>query len=557
MRYAASTRTFLTIGLGMGVVQSICIIIQAISLAKIVTGLFFNHKDLAEFTNVLWILIGAIVVRALATWVVDVSAQRASAQVKSELRTTTFKKALGLGPMWMNSTKAVETTTLLTRGIDALDVYFSKYLPSLLLASIAPIVLGIVVVTQDLLSALIIVLTIPLIPFFMILIGKLTNDRVTKQWNSLNQLSQHFADLISGLPTLRIFGQSKNQRLALVTNGKKYQDSTMSVLRISFLSALVLELIATLSVALIAVSIGLRLITGSIGLEAGLIILILAPDIYLPIRQVGMNFHAAADGLEAAARIFEILETESYDDAKGTITECDWSAPITCSNANIGYSTDGSPVVRGINLTCLPGTITALVGPSGSGKSTVLNALLKFLPLQAGRITIGDTDFADLDAQALRRNITYLPQRPWVPAGTLEDAVKVGQPSATRESIAQVCVAAGLTIDGSDNTLAQGLDTLISAGGDGISAGQLRRIGIARTLLSNAQIVIMDEPTAALDAQTENIVISTLQQLRTAGKTVIVVAHRSSVIAIADQAVDLSQWSQTLRTTPSHEVTGS
>lgn len=557
MRYAASTRTFLMIGLVMGVVQSMCIIIQAISLAKIITGLFFDHKDLSEFSNTLWLLISAIVIRALVTWVVDVSAQRASAQVKSELRTTTFKKALELGPMWMNSTKAVETTTLLTRGIDALDVYFSKYLPSLLLASIAPIILGVVVATQDLLSALIILLTIPLIPFFMILIGKLTSDRVKKQWSSLSQLSQHFADLISGLPTLRIFGQSKNQRQALISNGKKYQDSTMSVLRISFLSALVLELIATLSVALIAVSIGLRLITGSIGLEAGLIILILAPDIYLPIRQVGMNFHAAADGLEAASRIFEILEAESNEDSNGTITECDWSSPIRFTDAAIGYSIDGAHVVRGVNLTCSPATITALVGPSGSGKSTILNSLLKFLPLQVGTLTIGDIDIAQVDAQALRRNITYLPQRPWVPAGTLENAVKVGQPSASREEIVHACSAAGLTIDGSDSSLAHGIDTVISAGGDGISAGQLRRIGIARTLLSNAQIVIMDEPTAALDAQTENLVISTLQKLRDAGKTVIVVAHRSSVIAIADQAVDLSQWSQTLRTTPSHEVTGS
>lgn len=547
MKYAASTRTFLMLGVLMGIIQSVCIIVQALSLAHIVTTLFLQHQELATLHTSLFALVTAIVIRASATWFVDVSAQRASTLVKSDLRKAVFTKSMALGPMWMNSARAVETTTLLTRGIDALDIYFSKYLPSLLLALVAPLLLGVVVLGQDGLSATIIVLTIPLIPFFMILIGKLTNDRVQRQWNSLNRMSQHFADVISGLPTLRIFGQSKNQRDALIKNGNTYQDATMSVLRVSFLSALVLELIATLSVALIAVSIGVRLISGHIGLEAGLVILILAPDIYLPIRQVGMNFHAASDGLEAAARIFAILETESSAEESNVGLTIDGIKSVNFHEVSIGYGE--TAVLSKVSFACTPGTITALVGPSGSGKSTILNALMKFLPVQSGAIEVGGVNVSTISASSLRSLISYLPQRPWVPGGTLEQAIRVSRPEASRDDIIHACTAAGLVVDGSDTSLPLGIETLISAGGAGISAGQLRRIGIARTLLSDAQLVIMDEPTAALDMQTENTIVQTLQELRQSGKIVIVVAHRPSVIALADQAIDISQWSNTLHST--------
>lgn len=549
MKYAASTRTFLIFGVLMGVVQSVCIIVQAVTLAHVVTGLFLRHQDLSELQNSLYALVAAIILRAMATWFVDVSAQRASTIVKSDLRKAVFTKSLSLGPLWMNSSRAVETTTLLTRGIDALDVYFSKYLPSLLLASVAPLLLGLVVLRNDGLSATIIVLTIPLIPFFMILIGKLTNDRVQRQWNSLNRLSQHFSDLISGLPTLRIFGQSKNQRDALIKHGNTYQEATMSVLRVSFLSALVLELIATLSVALIAVSIGVRLISGSIALEAGLVILILAPDIYLPIRQVGMNFHAASDGLEAAARIFTILEEDSVHSDVINGEQIQQIGTVVFRDVEIGYSADSHSVLRHVTFECTPGTITALVGPSGSGKSTVLNSLLTFLPVTAGEISLDGRDISTINSRSLRSHISYLPQRPWIPGGTLEQAIQVSRAGATRSEIVQACNAAGLVVDGTDSSLPQGIETFINPGGSGISAGQLRRIGIARTLLSDAQLVIMDEPTAALDMQTESLIVSTLNDLRAQGKTVIVVAHRPSVIALADQAIDISKWSQTLRST--------
>lgn len=548
MKYAASTQTFLSVGIVMGIVQSVCIIVQALTLTDIVTGLFLRNETLDSLRSSLYALIGAIAIRALATWFVDVSAQRASTQVKSDLRKAVFSKAMSLGPIWMNSRRAVETTTLLTRGVDALDIYFSRYLPSLLLASVAPILLGAVVVINDGLSAAIIVLTIPLIPFFMILIGKLTNDRVARQWNSLNKLSQHFSDLISGLPTLRIFGQSKNQRDALIKNGNMYQNATMSVLRISFLSALVLELIATLSVALIAVSIGVRLISGSITLEAGLLILILAPDIYLPIRQVGMNFHAAADGLEAASRIFEILESEETSDTHEVKQELSQIGELKFTNVALRYSEDSPLVLSRVSFTVFPGSITALVGPSGSGKSTVLNAVMKYLPISQGTVSIGDQDISLVSSRSLRSHVTYLPQRPWMPAGTLEQAIRVSNSEASHEDLLRVCRAAGLSVDGSDSALPHGLNTEIQAGGAGISAGQLRRIGIARTLLSPAEIVIMDEPTAALDVQTEALIISTLQDLRDSGKIILVIAHRPSVIAIADQAIDISEWSHTLRT---------
>ena len=504
-------------------------------------------------TEVAYALVAAIVIRAIATWFVDVSAQRASTLVKSDLRKAVFSQSLSLGPLWMNSSRAVETTTLLTRGIDALDVYFSKYLPSLLLASVAPALLGLVVLLKDGLSATIILLTIPLIPFFMILIGKLTKDRVQRQWNSLNRLSQHFSDLISGLPTLRIFGQSKNQREALIRHGNTYQEATMSVLRVSFLSALVLELIATLSVALIAVSIGVRLISGSIELETGLVILILAPDIYLPIRQVGLNFHAASDGLEAAARIFTILEDENISVTVNDGEDIQKIGSVAFDDAEIGYSHGSQSVLRHVSFECTPGTITALVGPSGSGKSTILNSILTFLPVSAGEISIDGRNIATINSQSLRAQISYLPQRPWIPGGTLEQAIRVSRAGASRAEVEQACIASGLVVDGTDPALPQGLETFIKPGGIGISAGQLRRLGIARTLLSDAQLIIMDEPTAALDMHTENLIISTLKDLRMKGKTVIVVAHRPSVISLADQAIDISQWSQTLHS-PSVQV---
>jgi thiol reductant ABC exporter CydD subunit len=521
-----------------GIVTAVIVITQAIVLGELLASVFIGGKQFVDVKGQLFLLAGLVIVRAVSAWFSDYIAAKSSAAAKSELRMAVLSRSAKLGPAWINSKRSSDLTNTATRGLDALDVYFSRYLPQLVLSAIIPLTVGVAILTQDVLSAVIVGLTVPLIPFFMALVGWVTQSKVDKQWHSMQALSGHFLDLVSGLPTLKAFNRSRFQAKTIRSVGEEYRTSTMGVLRISFLSSLVLELIATLSVALVAVAIGLRLVNGTMQLREGLIVLLLVPEAYLPLRQVGANFHAVAEGLEAANHMFEILEHPLVEEAQNSGLECEAPNKIVISNLSYTYPLANSPALSNLTATFTAGSVSVITGVSGSGKSTALSALLKFFAPSAGTIQIDDTDLADLNTSSWRRQVAYLPQNPWLPNGTVRDALLMAG-EATDSQLVSVCGRAGL--DFSDQTqFPNGLETKISTS-SGLSAGQRRRIALARVFIRDSKVIILDEPTASVDGDTEELIILAVQELSAAGKIVIAVAHRPAMISVADQVINIPE----------------
>ncbi|MFM2438212.1 MAG: hypothetical protein RLZ55_1031, partial [Actinomycetota bacterium] len=458
------------------------------------------------------------------------------ARAKSELRTALVEHVMALGPVWLARRGEGELATLTTRGIDALDAYFARYLPTLVLAVTVPLLGGLAILTQDLLAAVIVALTIPLIPLFMVLIGRLTESRMQRQWRTLGVLSGHFLDVVAGLPTLAVFGRAKAQAASIRRIGDHYRVATLRVLRVSFLSSFALELLATLSVAMIAVSIGLRLVDGSFTLYAGLAVLILAPEVYLPLRMVGANFHAAAEGLGAAEQVFDVLDVPLP--VRGTSTDIPNPAavPIVAEHLSVAYEGRDAPALDDVSLRIAPATITAIVGPSGGGKSTLLAALLGFVAPTSGRLVVGATDLADLDPDRWRAHAADVPQSPRLMSMSLRENLALGRPQATDAQLLDALVAAGAGTLVAD--LPEGLDTQMGEGGRALSVGQLRRVALARAFVRDAPLLLLDEPTAALDVETEADVLRAVRA-HASGKTVVVVAHRASLVDIADAVIEI------------------
>ena len=540
LRYARATRGFLIVAVIVGVLTSVLIVSQAILLADIVTATFERGLDLEAMMPALRLLALVVVGRAVLAFVSEWAAQRSAARVKSQLREALLEHAVQLGPVRLSQHRTGELATLATRGIDSLDAYFSRYLPQLVLAVIVPLVVGFTILGFDLLAAVIIALTLPLIPIFMILVGWYTAGRVDRQWRTLGLLSGHFLDVVAGLPTLAVFGRARSQAQSLREVGDRYREATMRVLRISFLSSFVLELLSTLSVALIAVAIGVRLVSGSMDLRVALIVLILAPEAYLPLRQVGVHFHAAAEGLGAAGRVFDVLDEPLPSSGTQAAPSLN-GATIHFDNVSVSYSDERAPALRNASFTIEPGRVTALVGASGVGKSTVLNVLLGFAAPVTGEIRVtspdGSCDWNDVDPDGWRQQIAWVPQSPYLLAGgTLADAVRAGA-DVSDDEVSSVLVMAGLPPD--DPSLPGGLATPIADAGVGLSAGQRRRAALARALIRSAPLVLLDEPSAALDGETEARVVDAIHDLRTQGRTVVVVAHRQALIDAADVVIAL------------------
>ncbi|MGW4818451.1 thiol reductant ABC exporter subunit CydD [Streptomyces sp. NPDC004227] len=532
LRHARATRLFLVAVVGLGAIGACLVIAQAMLIAEVVVGAFQHRMPVAELRTPLLLLAVVACGRALVSWLTELAAHRASAAVKSELRGRLLERAAALGPGWLSGQRTGSLVALATRGVDALDDYFSRYLPQLGLAVAVPVAVLARIVTEDWVSAAIIVATLPLIPVFMMLIGWATQSRMDRQWRLLSQLSGHFLDVVAGLPTLKVFGRAKAQAESIRRITGEYRRATVRTLRIAFLSSFALELLATLSVALVAVTIGMRLVSGDMDLYIGLVILVLAPEAYLPLRQVGAQYHAAAEGLAAAEEIFAVLETPVPESGTGTVP----AGALTFEDVSVRYPGRSADAVTEVSFSVRPGETVALVGPSGAGKSTLLNVLLGFVKPSAGRVRVAEADLADVDLEQWRARIAWVPQRPHLYAGTIAENVRLARPDADDAAVRGALADAG-ALEFVD-ALPEGLDTLLGEDGAGLSAGQRQRLALARAFLADRPVLLLDEPTAALDGATEAEVVDAVRRL-SAGRTVLLVVHRPALLDVADRIVRL------------------
>ncbi|MFI9778163.1 thiol reductant ABC exporter subunit CydD [Streptomyces sp. NPDC051956] len=526
LAYARTTRAFLAGSVVLGGVGAALLVAQASLIAEIVVRAFKEHAH-----DLTWPLLGLVAValgRALVAWLTELVAHRSVARVKSTLRGRLLDHATALGPSYLTGRRTGELATLATRGVDALDDYFARYLPQLALAVVVPVVVLARILGADWRSAAIIAVTLPLIPLFMVLVGLATQDRMTRQWAGLSRLSHHFLDVVAGLPTLKVFNRAKAQARSIARITDDYRRATMRTLRIAFMSSLTLELLSTLSVALVAVAVGFRLVDGSLDLQTGLLVLVLAPEVYLPIRQVGALYHSSVEGLTAAGEIFEVLETAPPDSGADPAPA---GAEIRLSAVSVAYEGRSVAALREVSLTLTAGETVALTGPSGAGKSTLLAVLLGFVPPSAGAVLVDGRDLASFDPESWRRQIAWVPQHPHLVAGTVADNVRLARPEATDAQV-RAALAAAHALDFAEPGL------VLGEGGAGLSAGQRQRLALARAVLADRPLVLLDEPTANLDGESEAAVVEAVRSLAT-GRTVLLVAHRPALLAIADRRVHL------------------
>jgi thiol reductant ABC exporter CydD subunit len=442
-----------------------------------------------------------------------------------------------MGPRWSAGARSGEVVALATRGVDALDGYFARYLPQLVLASVLPVVIVLTILGSDAISAFTILATVPLVVLFMVLVGLASERRRQRRWRALARLAHHFLDVVAGLPTLKVFGRAGAQVGALERTTDDYRRETLAALRVAFLSAFVLELFATLSVALIAVGIGLRLVAGELDLRTGLFVLVLAPEAYLPLRQLGAQFHAAEEGMGAAEQAFAIIEAPEPPAASRADVPDLREGGLFVEDVTVRQPERGLLAPYRASLVVRAGEVVALAGPSGAGKTTLLAVVAGLLPPDEGRVWLGDGDrrvgLDELEPAAWRRRVAWVAQDPYLFAGTLADNVRLGAPDAPESAVKAALAAVGLA----------GLDpaTVLGERGSGLSSGQRRRVAIARAFVRDAPLVLLDEPTAGLDEASERLVLAAVRDLaRTERRAVILVAHRPAALALADRVVRLA-----------------
>ncbi|ORA35236.1 thiol reductant ABC exporter subunit CydD [Mycobacterium branderi] len=527
-------RRFLFATVTCGLVISGCAIASAIVLAHIVSRVITDPgaRGLRQWAPMLSILLALWAVRSAAHWLQARLGQRGASAVIADLSGQVLAAVTARAPRQLAAQRDA-AATVVTRGLDGLRPYFTAYLPALLLAAIlTPASVG-VVALYDVRSAVIVLITLPLIPIFMVLIGLATAQRSAAALDAMTTLQARLLDLIAGIPTLRALGRAAGPERRIAELAAAHRRSTMATLRIAFLSALVLELLATLGVAVVAVSIGLRLVFGGISLTAGLTVLLLAPDIYWPLRRIGVEFHAAQDGRAAADKAFALMEGSKTLPA-GTRTVAAHGAPIRIENLSV-TGRDGSCPCE-LSAVIEPGRVTVLTGPNGAGKSTTLQVIAGITTPTAGRVTVAGVDVTDLDPAAWWRQLAWLPQRPVLVPGTVaENLALFGSLADIDAACAAACfdtVLAGLP---------HGLRTQIGRGGVGLSLGQRQRLGLARALGTPAPVLLLDEPTAHLDAAAETAVLRAIVERARAGTTVVVVGHREQVVGIGDRVVQVGR----------------
>ncbi|MCP2317333.1 ATP-binding cassette, subfamily C, CydD [Nocardia amikacinitolerans] len=601
-RYARSARRYLVLSVGLSVVITVSIVVTAVTLARVLAGVITDPgaRGFGSWTTELAVLVVSVGARVAASWVQARVAHRAGAGVVAELETAVLAAGARLSPRELES-RRTELAVVVGTGLSGLRGYLSGYLPALLLAVLVPPIVLAVIAIHDPVSGGIAVVTLPLIPIFMVLIGLLTQGRAAATLEATTRLSDQLLDLFAGMPTLRALGREggaaqsdagsppepgadaaarssararQDERSArrdaepegarragdgrartmehrVRELGDALRSRTMRALRIAFLSSMVLELLATLSVALIAVSIGLRLVYGGMSLYDGLVALILAPEVYLPLRMVGERFHAAQDGMAAADKAFAILEPDEAPDLGGgagrSVVESaelfaasETESPGRIELRELGVRARDGLAPDGLSAVLLPGAVTVLTGPNGSGKSTAFLAMLGLVRPEDGCVLVDGTDVRELDAEAWWARVAWLPQRPVLVPGTLRENLELLGARAADDSDRRAVLEAACAATGFDavlDELPHRWDTVVGAGGTGLSLGQRQRLALTRVLAADRPILLLDEPTAHLDAASESAVLAALHAKARDGATVVVIGHRATVLAAADHVV--------------------
>jgi thiol reductant ABC exporter CydD subunit len=540
IRWARAARVQLLVSVVLGLLAAGLAIAQAALLAQAVSGAVTDGLGLAQLAVPVMLLALVLVCRASLGWAAEYTAHLSSAAVKSQLRLAILRRAVELGPSRAATASSGELVTLATRGLDALDGYFARYLPQLVLATIVPLVVVAVILPTDVISGATVGLTLPLIVVLMALVGVSTGAVRRRRWRTLTRLAHHFLDVVAGLPTLKAFGRAQAQVATLERVTDEYRRQTMGTLRVAFLSAFVLELFATLSVALVAVGIGLRLVDGGLDLRTGLFVLVLAPEAYLPLRQLGAHFHASEQGLAAAEAAFAVLDAPLP--AAGVRTDVPnlRTGELRIEGVSVRRADRRLVAPLPLSFTARAGGVVALTGESGAGKTALLQVIAGLITPDTGCVrVVGGTPsasavVADLAPAAWRAQVAYVAQEPYLFGGSVADNVRLAAPGVTDADIRRALARVGLA------DVPLGLP--LGERGRGLSAGQRRRVALCRAIVRDAPVVLLDEPTAGLDEVSERIVLRMIGELaRAENRIVIVVAHRPGAIGRADQVVPV-EW---------------
>jgi ATP-binding cassette, subfamily C, bacterial CydD len=535
LRRARPARVLLGVDSAIGIAAAVLLLFQASLFARVVARAF-DGGSLHAVSTALVLLLLVFAGRAVLAWGFEVAGRRAASSVLSGLRLDLVEQRLRR-PSANDGAASAEIATTAVQGVDSLEAYFARYLPQVVLACIVPIAVLAWVAAVDVISALVLLLTLPLVPVFMWLIGRYTEDQTRRRWQALRLLSTHFLDVVRGLPTLRAFNRAEEQAANVAEVSERYRQATMATLRVSFLSGSVLELAATLGVALAAVTVGVRMVDGRIGLQAGLTVLVLAPELYQPLRRLGAEFHSSADGLAVAERMLDLLEPPAPLVGPGAArAPSPAEAPVRLERVSFAYPDRPGAVLAGFDLEVCPGETVALVGESGSGKSTVAALLLGLRGPTSGRASAGGVDLASCDVRAWRKQVAWLPQRPTLFRGTVAENIRLGAANASDAAVRAAARLAGA--DEFVERLPRRYDTIVGDGGRPLSAGETQRLALARVFVRDAPLVILDEPTANLDRENAELVGSAIEQLL-GTRTVLLITHSTHAAGRADRIVKL------------------
>jgi ATP-binding cassette subfamily C protein CydD len=539
LRQVGPARASLSLSIMLGLLAAAATIAQMNFLSKTVDQVFLKGADLGEVNALLLLLLGASVLRSGLLWAREVAAQRGAGRIKSELRERLFAHLLRLGPAYAKGQRTGELTTTATEGVEKLEAYFGRYLPQTVLSVFVPLLIAGYIFPRDWSSAVLLLVTAPVIPLMMVLVASYTEEHTRRQWWALSRLGASFLDALQGLTTLKIFGRSVEERERVAAASEEFRARTMKVLRYAFLSGFVLEFMTAMAIALVAVTLGVRLVSGNMPFEEAFVVLLLAPEFYKPLRELGAHSHAGMEGSAAAGRIFEILNTPAPvregSEAPGAL-----SSELTIEISGVGYTYPGSDraALSDLTLTLPAATRTALVGRSGAGKSTLINLLMRFMDPNSGEIRANGLAVDTLPARTWRESLALVPQRPHLFYGSVLENIRLARPAASREEVERAAELAGAA--DFIRRLPKGYETEIGERGARLSGGEAQRVAIARAFLKDVPVLVMDEPTSGLDPESERLIRASLERLAR-GRTVLVIAHRLNTVYGADRIVVLDE----------------